>query len=91
MIATVRLPRMLSETVKTDATHDVVGATVEEALTDLFTKVPGLRHHICEETGAIRPHVSVFVDGLQAELGTGLAEGSEIRVLHAVSGGLPSG
>lgn len=91
MTATVRLPRMLSETVKTDVTHDVVGATVEEALTDLFAKVPGLRHHICEETGAIRPHVSVFVDGLQADLGTGLAEGSEVRILHAVSGGSPSG
>lgn len=91
MTATVRLPRMLSETVKTDVVHDVVGATVEEALTDLFAKVPGLRHHICEETGAIRPHVSVFVDGFQADLGTGLAEGSEVRVLHAVSGGSHSG
>lgn len=91
MTATVRLPRMLSETVKTDVVHDVAGATVEEALTDLFAKVPGLRHHICEETGAIRPHVSVFVDGFQADLGTGLADGSEVRVLHAVSGGSPPG
>ncbi len=87
MTATVRLPRMLSETVKTDVTHDVVGTTVEEALTDLFARVPGLRHHICEETGAIRPHVSVFVDGVQADPDTRLREGSEVRVLHAVSGG----
>ncbi|MFP4553071.1 MAG: MoaD/ThiS family protein [Actinomycetota bacterium] len=91
MTATVRLPRMLSETVQSDLTHDVVGATVEEALTDLFAKVPGLRHHIRDETGAIRPHVSVFVDGLQADNGTPLREGSEIRVLHAVSGGSPPG
>lgn len=91
MTARVRLPRMLSETVRTDAIHDVVGTTVEEALTDLFAKVPGLRHHICEETGAIRPHVSVFVDGLQADPGTPLRDGSEVRVLHAVSGGSPPG
>lgn len=91
MTAVVRLPRMLSETVKTDLTHEVVGATVEEALMDLFANVPGLRNHICEESGAIRPHVSVFVDGVQADDGTRLADGSEIRVLHAVSGGSPPG
>ena len=91
MTATVRLPRMLSETVQTDLIHEVAGTTVEEALEDLFANVPGLRHHICEESGAIRPHVSGFVDGLQAEVGTRLRDGSELRVLHAVSGGSCSG
>lgn len=91
MTASVRLPRMLTETVKTDATHEVDGTTVEGALADLFARVPGLRNHIVDETGSVRPHVSVFVDGVQADLDTALPQGSEIRVLHAVSGGSSSG
>lgn len=87
MSAHIRLPRMLSETVKTEPTHHVEGSTVAEGLADLFDRVPGLRSHILDETGSVRPHVSVFVDGHQAELETDLGEASEIRVLHAVSGG----
>lgn len=83
----VRIPRMLSETVKTDAIHTVTGASVAEALRGLFSDVPGLRQHIVNESGAIRPHVSVFVDGVQADLDTALEHNSKIRILHAVSGG----
>ncbi len=89
MNARMRLPRMLSETVGTEPAHDVTGDTVRAALASLFEQVPGLRNHIVDESGSVRPHVSVFVDGYQADLDTGVAEGSEIRVLHAVSGGSP--
>ena len=78
---------MLAEAVNTQMSHPVKGATVEEALSHLFAHEPGLRNHVLDETGAIRPHVSVFVDGVQADLTSGVGEGSEIRVLHAVSGG----
>lgn len=87
MRATIKLPRMLWETINTEPVHEVEGATVAEALDDLFVRVPGLRGHIVEETGAVRPHVSIFVDGLQADLDTGVGDGSELRILHAVSGG----
>lgn len=87
MTTRLRLPRMLAETVDVGHDHDVEGETVAAALEDLFSRFPGLRNHIVDETGRIRPHVSVFVDGVQADLPTGVPEGSEIRVLHAVSGG----
>lgn len=87
MTVCVRLPRILSETVNTAASHDVEGATVGESLGGLFEAEPGLRNHIVDETGSVRPHVSVFVDGHQADLSTEVRDGSEIRVLHAVSGG----
>lgn len=78
---------MLWETVNTEPVHEVGGATVAAALDELFAQVPGLRGHIVEESGAVRPHVSVFVDGLQADLDTQVGDGSELRILHAVSGG----
>jgi molybdopterin synthase sulfur carrier subunit len=87
MTVRIKLPRMLSETVNTEQAHETEGVTVTEALDDLFAKVPGLRHHILDESGAVRPHVSVFVDGHQASLATEVGDGADIRVLHAVSGG----
>lgn len=87
MTASIRLPTMLAETMAVDTIHQVDGSTVDEVLGDLFRQVPGLRHHILDEFGAIRPHVSVFVDGDQARLGTRVRPGSDVRVLHAVSGG----
>lgn len=83
----VRLPRLLSETAGVEPVHAVAGDTVREALDDLFARHPGLSNHIVDETRQIRPHVSVFVDGEQADMETGVRPGSEIRVLHAVSGG----
>ncbi|HXV69872.1 MAG TPA: MoaD/ThiS family protein [Acidimicrobiia bacterium] len=86
-MTTLRLPRMLSEAANTDLRHEVRGTTVAEALASLFEVKPGLRNHILDDGGAVRPHVSVFVDGVQSDLSTAVVDSSEIRILHAVSGG----
>jgi len=86
-VTVVKLPRMLSETVNVGQSHSVAGDSVANALEDLFVRVPGLRNHVLDDSGEIRPHVSIFVDGVQADLGTDLSEDSEVRILHAVSGG----
>jgi molybdopterin converting factor small subunit len=78
---------MLAEAVGTDAAHAVTGSTVAEALEDLFADCPGLRGHIYDEAGAIRPHVAVFVDGYRAGSDTAVSKDAEVYVLHAVSGG----
>ena len=78
---------MLSQVVNTTSTHDVEGSDVAAALDSLFEREPGLRNHVLDESGELRPHVSVFVDGLQAGLDTQIANATEIRILHAVSGG----
>lgn len=78
---------MLSEAANTDLRHEVDGGTVAEALETLFERKPGLRNHIIADGGQIRPHVSVFVDGIQSDLGTALRDGSKIMILYAVSGG----
>lgn len=87
MTATVRLPRILSDAVNSDTRLEADGSNVSAAFADLFRRQPGLRTHLLDETGMIRPHVSVFVNGSQADLDTEVRDGSEIRVLHAVSGG----
>lgn len=78
---------MLTPAVNAGLIQQVRGATVRDALDSLFQGEPGLRPHLLDEMGAIRPHVSIFVDGSQATLETRVGEGASIRVLHAVSGG----
>lgn len=87
MTATVTLPRMLAQVANTELSHQVEGTTVEGVLGSLFTRHPGLRGHIVDEAGAVRPHVSVFVDGVQATIESVVDSGSEVRILQAVSGG----
>lgn len=86
-MVTLRLPRVLADVANVQVSQDVGGESVSEALDSLFEREPGLRNHILDNSGAIRPHVSVFVDGSQADLAGPLGESSEIRILHAVSGG----
>jgi len=91
LTATLKLPRVLAQVANAEMAQPVDGDTLAEALASLFRVSPGLRGHILTESGEIRPHVSVFVDGAQAGLGTPVGVGSEIRVLQAVSGGSGSG
>lgn len=67
------------------------GATVREALERVFAQNPMLRGYVVEETGALRKHVSVFVDNQPIVDRVGLSDSvvadSEIYILQALSGG----
>ena len=87
MSVTVRLPRLLDQEVTGGLRQQADGDTLAAVLDDLFVSEPGLRSHILEETGLIRPHVLIFVDAVRADLDTLVGPGSEVQVLQAVSGG----
>jgi hypothetical protein len=78
---------MLAETAGGEVTQTVTGSTIADVLDDLFAQHPGLRGHIVDETGAIRPHVALFVNGARGGLDTPVPENGAVYVLHAVSGG----
>jgi molybdopterin synthase sulfur carrier subunit len=66
-------------------------ASVRETLERLEHEHPSLYRNVCDETGAVRRHINVFVnsdhmrdrDGLDTEL----VSGDTIIILPAVSGG----
>jgi sulfur-carrier protein len=65
--------------------------TVDDVLTALAVRYPGVERRVRDETGTVRPHINLFVDGTQLrELG-GVAHrpppGAELLILPAVSGG----
>ena len=65
--------------------------TVGEALNRLWALQPGVRDRVIDEQGQVRPHVNVFV-GIESIRFTGglqtpVADGAEIWIVPAVSGG----
>ena len=69
----------------------VTGQNVREALEAVFEIEPQLRGYVVDERGAVRHHVVVFLDGEavtdRVNLQSPVANGSEIYVLQALSGG----
>ena len=70
---------------------DVEGDTVNAALTHVFEQNPRLRGYVVDERGALRKHMTIFVDGElvndRLTLGDTVGPNSEIYVMQALSGG----
>lgn len=71
--------------------REVSGATVAEALEQVFAENPRLRGYVLDERGAVRQHVTVFVGDAPAldrlRLSDPVGADTEIFVLQALSGG----
>ena len=67
------------------------GDTVRLVLEDVFHANPGLRGYVLDDQGNLRPHVTIFVDGVRVKDRSGLSDPvgprSEVFVLQALSGG----
>jgi molybdopterin converting factor small subunit len=67
------------------------GATLGEALEDLFAQYPGVKEQIVDSEGEINRFVNVYVQNEDVRLGEGLAtpvpDGSTVIVLPAMAGG----
>ena len=70
---------------------DVGGTTVRAALEAAFAERPKVRGYLLDEQGALRHHVTVFVDGAvvqdRVQLADAVRPESRIDVLQALSGG----
>jgi hypothetical protein len=71
--------------------REVSGGTVGEALAQVFADNPRLRGYVLDEHGAVRHHVTVFVDDRAIHDRTHLSDAvgteTEIFILQALSGG----
>lgn len=63
-----------------------------EALEALWNAAPGVRDRVLTEQGEVRPHVNVFVGTESCRwtggLATLVADGAEIAIFPAISGGV---
>ena len=91
MTITVFIPGVLRACCGGARQLTVSAATVRAALEQLERSHPPLYRSVCDETGAVRRHVNLFVnsDNIRdgAGLDTSLASGDVITIMPAVSGG----
>ena len=69
----------------------MAAADVRAALAELERRHPSLYRNLCDETGAVRRHLNVFVNATHVRdlrgVDTPLGPGDVMTILAAVSGG----
>jgi molybdopterin synthase sulfur carrier subunit len=87
----VHVPSMLRDTCGGASELALAASSVRAALDEIERRHPALYRSICDETGALRRHINVFVNASHVRdregLETPLAPGDVVTVLPAVSGG----
>ena len=91
MTATILVPGPLREYCNGASQLASSAANVRLALEELERNHPALYRNVCDETGAVRRHINVFVNTEHVRdregLETALIPGDEVIILPAVSGG----
>ena len=91
MAVTIQLSSLLRAYCGGTSDFRIDAASVREALVEIERLHPALYRSVCDETGAVRRHVNVFVnthsirDGEKLE--TRLTPGDVVTIIQAVSGG----
>jgi sulfur-carrier protein len=84
----VLLPTPLAEYTGHRREVQADGATLDALLRDLDCRHPGIRFRVVDEQGAIRPHIKMFVNRVQAaSITQPLRSGDEVLIVAALSGG----
>lgn len=70
---------------------EVSAATIKEALEQAFVAQPALRSYVLDDQGAVRKHVTIFVNDEtiadRDELNDPIADNDLVYVIQALSGG----
>jgi molybdopterin synthase sulfur carrier subunit len=88
MSVTVVIPQQLRNYTAGAREVTAAGATVDDALTHLDRRFPGLRFRVVDEQNRIRQHMRIFVDGARVtEVGARVKPQGEMHIFGALSGG----
>jgi molybdopterin synthase sulfur carrier subunit len=92
MPVTVRIPTPLRKlTNEQDIVSANEGGTLAELINTLERDFPGLKDRLCDETGALRRFVNIYVNGEDVRFLSGLQTpiqaGAEVSIVPAVAGG----
>ena len=91
MSVTILIPTALRSFVDRKSEIEAEGSTVGEALANLASQYPDLKHQIYEDDVKLRGFVNVFVEGTNIKklngLETALASGATVMLVPAIAGG----
>jgi photosystem II stability/assembly factor-like uncharacterized protein/molybdopterin converting factor small subunit len=88
-MATFHLPSSLRSLADGAEQVEVPGTTLREALRQLERTHPRLAGWVLDERGALRPHVSLFLNEEQAAPESPVGAGDQVHIVPAISGGNP--
>ena len=87
----VRIPTPLRKYTGGAEAVQAEGTTVAALVADLDKRHPGIRERICDDSGAVRRFVNIFVNGedirFLKNLDTAVKAGDEVSVVPAIAGG----
>ena len=85
----VRIPNPLLSYTKQARIVDAHGTTLDDLTRDLERQFPGIHFRIIDEHQRVRRHIKLFANATQADedLAMRLAEGDEVMIVAALSGG----
>jgi molybdopterin synthase sulfur carrier subunit len=91
MAVKVRIPTPLMKLTNNQSEVSAEGGTIADILNNLESQYSGIKERICDETGAPRRFINIylneedirFLDGEK----TGVKEGDEISIIPAIAGG----
>jgi molybdopterin converting factor small subunit len=90
-MATVRIPTPLRKLTQGAEEVSASGKNVGELIADLEAKYPGIKERICDEKGAVRRFVNIFVKDedirFQQNLETPVGDNDEVSIVPAIAGG----
>ena len=91
MSVSVRIPTPLRKLTGEKEVVETDGATIGEILKNLDQLHPGLIERICDESGAVRRFVNIFINDedirFLKEQETPVKSGDEISIVPAIAGG----
>jgi molybdopterin synthase sulfur carrier subunit len=84
----VHIPSPLRSYTAQQSVVEADGVTIEEVLTTLERRHPGIRFRMITEQDTIRQHIKIFVNEEPAKtLTVPLRPGDEVHIICALSGG----
>lgn len=91
MTVTIQLSSLLREYCGGISDFRLAAPSVRGALVEIERAHPALFRSVCDETGALRKHVNIFVNTRNTRDGRGLdtelSSGDVVTIIQAVSGG----
>ncbi len=88
---TVLIPTPLRKLTNDLESVSAAGATIDELIENLDRAHPGLKERICDEAGAVRRFVNIYVNGedirFLEEKATPVQEADEVSIVPAIAGG----
>lgn len=91
MASTIRIPTPLRNLTGGAAEVSVSGGTVKDALNSLEQQHNGVKARICDEKGAVRRFVNVYLNDedirFLQNLDTPIKDGDQLSIVPAIAGG----